>query len=189
MVSLAPRWAAKLRTSKKAAAIEVVEPAVERLSGHVLICGFTDVGEMAAKALEQFGVPYAVIDLDPEHIRDLRKRGVHCVFGDSTQATILAHAHVASAAAVLIAVLQPAPAEAIIRQVRKVNQRIPVLARALRQRDYQFFLDAGATIVVQPDMEAAATLVRDALSLLKQPDQKTESYVAALRKQPAHGSA
>jgi hypothetical protein len=30
-------------------------------------------------------------------------------------------------------------------------------------------------------MEAAATMVRDALSLLKQPEQKTAAFVAALR--------
>ena len=189
LVKFAPAWAAKLRTAKKAAAVDVVDPAIERLSGHVLICGYTEVGEMAGKAFAQFGISYGVIDLDPEHIRELRQRGVPCIFGDSTQANILAHAHAATAAVVLIAVAQPSRAEAIIHQVRKLNQRAPVLARAHRQRDYEFLLNAGATIVVQPEMEAAAQLVRDALSLLKQPEQRTAAYVAALRKEPAHGGA
>jgi CPA2 family monovalent cation:H+ antiporter-2 len=189
LVKFAPVWAAKLRTSKKVVAVEVADHAIEHLSGHVLICGYTDVGEMAAKAFAQFGITYGVIDLDPEHIRELRKRGVPCIFGDAAQTRILEHAHVATAAAVLIAVVQPSRAEAIIHQVRKWNQRAPVLVRAHRQRDYQFLLNAGATIVVQPEMEAAAQLVRDALSLLKQPEQKTAAYVAALRKEPAHGGA
>lgn len=189
LVRFAPTWAAKLRTSKKATAVDVGDPAIERLAGHVLVCGYTDVGEMASKAFDQFGVTYGVIDLDPDHVRDLRQRGVPCIFGDATQALILEHAHADTAAAVLVAVAQPARAEAIIRHVRKLNRRAPILARAHRQREYEFFLNAGASIVVQPEMEAATTLVRDALSLLKQPEQKTAAYVAALRKEPAREGA
>jgi CPA2 family monovalent cation:H+ antiporter-2 len=189
LVKLAPGWAAKLRTSKKAVVLDTVDPAVERLTGHVLVCGYTEVGEMASKAFEQFGITYAVVDLDPDHIRNLRMRGVPCVFGDATQERILEHAHVGTAAAVLVAVAQAARVEAVIRHVRKLNPRAPILARAHRQRDYQFLLNAGASIVVQPEMEAASTMVRDALSLLKQPEQKTTAYVAALRKEPAHGGA
>jgi len=188
LVKLAPGWAAKLRTRHKGADVEIAEPALHALSAHVLICGYTDVGEMAAKAFEQFGIPFAVIDLDPDHIAALRKRGVPCIFGDAAQSTILAHAHVADVAAVVIALVQPSRTEAIIREARRQNPHAPILARAQRERDYEFFLDAGATIVVRPEMEAAATLVRDALSLLKQPEQTTASYLAALRKEPAHGT-
>ncbi|MBI2677619.1 MAG: cation:proton antiporter [Candidatus Koribacter versatilis] len=189
LVKFAPGWAAKLRTSKKAADVEVTDTTIERLAGHVLVCGYTEVGAMASKAFDQFGVTYGVIDLDPDQVRSLRQRRIPCIFGDATQAHILEHAHVATAAVILVAIAQPARAEAIIRHVRKLNPRAPILARAFRQRDYQFLLNAGASIVVQPEMEAATTLVRDALSLLKQPEQKTSAYVAALSKGPAHGGA
>src|SRR3954464_866348 len=189
LVKLAPGWAAKLRTRNKSAAMDEAAETLSNLSSHVLICGYTEVGEMTAKAFEQFRIPYAVIDLDPDHIARLRARGVHCIFGDATHAAILSHAHVKDVAAVVICIVQPGRTEAIIREVRKQNARAPILARANRERDYQFFLDAGATIVVLPEMEAATTLVRDALTLLKQPEQTSASYVAALRKEPAHGSA
>jgi len=186
LVRYAPDWAAKLRTRKHAAAVEVTGPDVEKLRGHVVLCGYTEMGQMAAQAFEQFGIRYAVVDLDPDQIRALRKRGAPCVFGDASHVRILEHAHAEHAAAVVVALVQPGRAEAIVRQVRKLNPGVPVLVRAHRQRDYTHLLDAGATIVVQPEMEAAATLVRDALSLLKQPEQKTTAYVAALRKQQTH---
>ncbi|HTM58798.1 MAG TPA: NAD-binding protein, partial [Burkholderiales bacterium] len=180
LVRFVPRWATTLRTRKKIA-VESLDPAVDRLSGHVLICGYTEVGAMAARAFESFGIPFGVVDLDPEHIRDLRARGIPCLFGDATHTLILEHAHAATASAILVTMLQPTRAEAVIRHTRKLNPRAAILARAHRQRDYQFFLEAGASVVVQPEMEAAATMVRDALSLLKQPEQKTAAFVAALR--------
>jgi CPA2 family monovalent cation:H+ antiporter-2 len=189
LVKLAPGWAAKLRMRHKSAGVEIAEQSLRDLSSHVLICGYNEVGEMTAKAFDQFHIPYAVIDLDPDTIARLRARGVHCIFGDATHATILAHARVQDVAAVVVCVIQPNRTEIIIREVRKQNGSAPILARAHGERDYQFFLGAGATIVVLPEMEAAATLVRDALSLLKQPEQTSESYIAALRKEPAHGSA
>ena len=189
LVRYAPDWAARLRTRKHATPIEVAVPDAGKLRGHVVLCGYTEIGQLAAQAFEQFGIAYAVIDLDPDHIRSLRKRGVPCVFGDAAQARILEHARADHAAAVVITLPQPSRAEAILRQVRKQAPAVPVLVRAHRQRDYAFLLDAGATIVVQPEMEAAATLVRDALQLLKQPEQKTSAYLAAIRKQAAPGSA
>src|SRR3954468_18968141 len=183
LVKLAPGWAAKLRTAHKSDGVQIAEGMSPAAAQRVLICGYTEVGEMTAKAFDQFGIDYTVIDLDPDHIARIRKRGVPCIFGDATHSTILARAHVADAAAVVIALVQPSRTEAIIREVRRRNPRVPILARAQGPRDYEFFLNAGATIVVQPEMEAAATLVRDALGLLKQPEQTTANYVAGLRRE------
>ena len=186
LVKLAPKWASAMRTRKKTA-VTPADDGIERLRAHVVICGFTEVGALTAHAFETFHIPYAVIDMNPEHIHTLRSRGVPGVFGDATHALILEHAHVSTASAVVVAVEQPARAEAIIRKARKLNPKAPILARAHSQRDYQFLLDAGASVVVQPEMEAAAQMVRDALSLLHPPDQHTDRYVAALRtaRQPA----
>ena len=190
LVKMAPQWASALRT-RDHAAVEPVDPGVERLRDHVVICGYTEVGALTSHAFETFRIQYAVIDMDPEHIHDLRKRGVPSVFGDATHPLILEHAHASTASAIVVAVDQPARAETIIRHARKLNPKAPILARAHVRRDYQFLLDAGASVVVQPEMEAAAQMVRDALSLLHPPDQHTDQYVAALRpkRQPAGGTA
>jgi CPA2 family monovalent cation:H+ antiporter-2 len=184
LVKMAPRWASALRTRKQVA-VEPTDAGVERLREHVVICGYTEVGALTAHAFEAFRIQYAVIDMNPEHIHDLRTRGVPCVFGDATHNLILEHAHVSTASAIVVSVDQPARAESIIRHARRLNPKAPILARAHIQRDYQFLLDAGASAVVQPEMEAAAQMVRDALSLLHPPDQHTDKYVAALRTRPA----
>jgi CPA2 family monovalent cation:H+ antiporter-2 len=184
LVKSAPKWASALRTRKQVA-VEPTDAGVERLRDHVVVCGYTEVGALTAHAFETFRIQYAVIDMNPEHIHDLRGRGVPCVFGDATHPLILEHAHVSTASAIVVAVDQAARAEAVIRHVRRLNPKAPILARAHVQRDYQFLLDAGASAVVQPEMEAAAQMVRDALSLLHPPDQHTDKYVAALRTRPA----
>lgn len=188
LVKLAPKWASALRT-RKTVEVDALDSGTERLRDHVVICGYTEVGALTAHAFETFRIHYGVIDMNPEHIHALRLRGVPCVFGDATHTLILEHAHVSTASAIVVAVDQPARAESIIRHARKLNPKAPILARAHAQRDYQFLLDAGASVVVQPEMEAAAQMVRDSLSLLRPPDQHTDKYVAALRKQPAGESA
>lgn len=186
LVKYAPDWAARLRARKKGAAVPVAEAGVDKLRGHVVLCGYGEVGEMVARAFESFRVPYAVVDMDPEAIRDLRRRGVPCVFGDPVHARILEHAHVESAAAVVVAVAHSAQAELVVRRVRKLNAEVPVLARAHHRADYGQLLDAGASIVIQPEMEASATLVRDALGIVKLPESATASYLTQLRKAHTH---
>ena len=64
-----PDWAASWRLRHGWTVPETPPP-----PRHVVLCGFGRVGSAIGEAFETFGIPYVVIERDPDLIRDLRER-------------------------------------------------------------------------------------------------------------------
>ncbi len=70
----------------------------------MVLCGFGRVGSFIGAALETFGIPYAVIDIDPDVQSEVRARGVPAVFGDPAHAHVLERAGASGAALVVMTI-------------------------------------------------------------------------------------
>lgn len=76
LVRYVPGWLARMRLARYAAAVSQASPARDGLRNHVVLCGFGRVGSAIGTALETFGVPYLVIEIDPHIGATLQMRGV-----------------------------------------------------------------------------------------------------------------
>jgi len=63
--------------------------------------------------------------------------------------------------------------------LRRLNLNIPILGRAHRASDHASLAAAGANEVVQPEMEASATIIRHAATYLRLPDEQVRAYLRA----------
>jgi CPA2 family monovalent cation:H+ antiporter-2 len=174
-----PRWLeAWLRVERAA---EPAPPAPGEPSGHAVICGFGRVGREVAEALQAFGIPYAVVDLDPEALREARARGAVAVFGEAASHRALERAGVPRARLAVVAVPEAAAAVRCVQAIRQLNPQVPVLARAHHASTRGVLLEAGATEVVQPEVEAALTMVRHSLDWLGVPHEAGRAYLKQAR--------
>lgn len=148
---------------------------------HVLLCGYGRVGSAIGEALATFGIPFAVVERDPDVIKELRGRRVHCLFGDAGNAELLRQAGAASATLVIIALPEIRPAERAVRAVRALAPEVPLLARAHRRAEAELLRRHGASEVIQPELEASATLIRHALSILGAPKERALEYLGRFR--------
>jgi CPA2 family monovalent cation:H+ antiporter-2 len=69
----------------------------------VVVCGFGRIGSAVGEALETFGVPFVVLETDPDVVRGLRARGVPCLYGDAAHPRLLQAAGAARAPLVVVA--------------------------------------------------------------------------------------
>jgi len=148
---------------------------------HAVLCGFGRVGSALGEALETFGIPFTVVERDPEVIRELRARGVPCLFGDAGHRALLLHAGATSATLVVVALPDIGPTERAVRVARFVNPKVPILARAHGRQEAEALRRLGATEVIQPEVEASATLIRHALATLGLPKQRAIDYLERFR--------
>jgi monovalent cation:H+ antiporter-2, CPA2 family len=179
IVKAGSKWIARQRS------VPVVDAAssgdLEELRDHVIVCGFGRLGGPAGTAFETFSLPYVVVEIDPETVKAVRSRNIRCVFGDPAHRPVLEAVHVEHAALVLITLPEMERSLLAIRNVRSLNRTVPILARAHRRADHQTLLNAGATMVVQPEVEASATLIAEALELLRVPRERGLAYVKRYR--------
>ena len=174
-----PRWMERFLVSRPAP--EVAGVPVEPLDGHVIICGYGRVGREVADALVAFRVPFAVVDLDPEATRAARAKGALAVFGDAGNDLILRRAGADRARLVVVVIPEVEAARRCVHALRRLREDLPVLARLHQQRHRALLFEAGATEVVQPEVEAALTLVRHSLDRLGVDHHAGRNYLQQAR--------
>src|SRR2546422_160555 len=182
LVKLVPMWIGRARLAHaQAPAPAAGSRSSGALQGHVVVCGFGRVGRAIGEALETFGVPYVAIETDPDIVKSLRARGVPAVFGDAAQRIILAAARAERAALVILTVPETERARLAVRRLRALNPGAPVLARAWDLAGRDRLAEEGAAEVIQPELEAAATLIRHALERLSLPRDQVLAYLNRYR--------
>lgn len=180
LVRLVPRWIGPARLAKGSAPALGL-PSAPVLEGHVVLCGFGRVGSAIGEALETFGVPYVVIETDPDIVKSLRARNVPAVFGDAAQRVILAAAQADQAALVILAIPENDRARQAVRRIRALNPTVQILARVHDLAWRARLMEAGAAEVIQPEEEAASTLIRHALERLSLPRERVLAYLNRFR--------
>lgn len=150
-------------------------------SGRVLICGFGRVGGTIGEALEAFHIPYTVVDLSPEVVQALRARGIPAVYGDVAGAPVLRRAGAERVGLAVVATPDFERTRLAVRRLREMNPTMPILARSTHPVQRRALLDAGATEVIQPEFEAAQTLIRHGLERLGIPHDQVKAYMEQQR--------
>jgi CPA2 family monovalent cation:H+ antiporter-2 len=186
LVRHAPRWlsALGLMESRSAASSP---PAGDEQRGHVVLCGFGRVGSAVGEALATFGLRYTVIERDPDVVKGLVTRGVPALYGDAGRRSTLERAGVREAALLIVALPDVEHARLAVRAARSLNAHVPMLVRAHGRAQSDALQRDGASEVIQPELEAAGTLIRHALARLQLPKSLALDYLERFR--DAMGSA
>jgi CPA2 family monovalent cation:H+ antiporter-2 len=179
MVRVAPRYLGALRLAGRATP-ETARPAPE-LAGHVILCGYGRVGSAVAEALDTFRVPWLAIENDPDIVRGLRERGIPSLFGNAGQRGLLESAGAGHAALAVVALPQLEGTRLAVSNLRTLNPTLPILARTHDRAEHERLRQAGATEIIQPELEAASTLIRHALRRLDLPRERVLAYLGQYR--------
>jgi CPA2 family monovalent cation:H+ antiporter-2 len=182
LVRYAPDWISGLRLSRDARQLPHGAAEPDRLSGHVILMGFGRVGSAVGEALETFGVPYVVIETNPDVVKGLRSRGVASLFGDGAQPRLIEVAGAARARLAVVTIPDGERAQLAVRALKSMNLRLPILARAHDARVAEQLEKKGARRVIRPELEGAAALIRDALAQLALPQERVGAYLDRFRR-------
>jgi CPA2 family monovalent cation:H+ antiporter-2 len=133
---------------------------------HVVICGFGRSGQHLAKMLEQEGIGYVALDVDPDLVRQAAAAGESVVYGDAARRETLVAAGVMRASAVAITYADTPSALKILHHVRELKPDLAVIVRTQDDHDLEKLMAAGATEVVPEVLEGSLMLGSHALVLL-----------------------
>ncbi|MBI3342790.1 cation:proton antiporter [Candidatus Gottesmanbacteria bacterium] len=126
---------------------------------HIVICGYGRVGKYVGRALEMTGIPFLVVDYNHQTIKSLRARGIHVVYGDPADRDVLDFAQVDLARAVIIAIPDRHTQELVIGHAQTLNRHIKIICRTHHEEDQARLKSLGVTTIIQPEFEAAVSIV------------------------------
>lgn len=130
------------------------------LQDHVIIAGYGLAGRELASSLEDCGMPYIIVDLNPENVRSAIQRVEPAYFGDVTSTEVLESLGTPHARELVLVIND---VDATIRAVRAARSLAPdlhIFARVFYVADIERVVRAGATEVVAAELEAAAEVTR-----------------------------
>jgi CPA2 family monovalent cation:H+ antiporter-2 len=137
--------------------------------GHAILCGYGRNGQYLGRFLENEGISFIALDLDPERVREAAAAGETVVFGDAAKRETLIAAGLSRASIVVITFVDTEAALRVIHLVNDLRADIAVVVRTFDERDYDKLSAAGATEVVPESLESSLMLATHALVLLGVP--------------------
>jgi monovalent cation:H+ antiporter-2, CPA2 family len=153
----------------KSVEIAQIAQAAIAVDKHVVICGFGRSGQHLGKMLEQEGIPFVALDLDPDLVRKAAAAGESVVYGDAGRRETLVAAGINRASACVITYADTPSTMKVLRHVRALKPDIPVVVRTQDDHDLKKLTEAGATEVVPEVLEGSLMLGAHALVLLGVP--------------------
>ena len=126
---------------------------IDKLSGHVIVCGYGRNGQQAAQILQYHNQPYVVIEQRQELIDKViaEKPRLLYLIGDGTDDDILKRAGIDRARALITALPTDADNVFIVLSARSMNPNIQIISRASHAGSYPKLIKAGANHVIMPD--------------------------------------
>jgi voltage-gated potassium channel len=127
---------------------------LEKMQGHVIICGFGRNGQQAAKTLKAHKLSFVIIEKNDEAMKHHKQDDPSLVYmaGDATEDEMLMRAGITKAQAVLVTLPEDADNVFIVLSARSLNSNIHIVSRASSQSATAKLYKAGANNVVMPDM-------------------------------------
>ncbi|ATP21760.1 cation:proton antiporter [Sphingobium yanoikuyae] len=155
----------------------------QELKGHVVLAGCGPVGRLVALTLEASEIPYLAIERNVERLRRAQQEGHKAVFGDASRAGILKAAGVDRAAAIIVLVNNWHRSVRIIREAKRLNPAIQVIASLRDDAHLGELAQAGAAHVFPENYAAGLGLGAQALMTLGMTADDATDRIRAMRAQ------
>jgi CPA2 family monovalent cation:H+ antiporter-2 len=172
---MVPRWAT--RAGKKMQPTEVART----IENHVVILGFGLTGRNLAHVLRRVGIPYVVIEMNPETVQEERRKGEPIFFGDAQRPEILEHARLSHARVLVIAINEPLSVRQATHLARRNHPGLHIIVRTRFLSELQPLMAIGASEVIPEEFETALEIFSRTLRHLLVPRDVVESIVREAR--------
>lgn len=127
-----------------------MEAAINKLSGHYIVCGCGRVGRQVAREFAADGVPFVVVDQDPQKVEECLEKGYPAIRGEASEDATLEEAGVRSARGLVATVNSDADNVFVVLSGRKINPSLHIVARASSEESASKLEIAGADRTLSP---------------------------------------
>lgn len=131
-----------------------------QVTGHVVVVGYGRVGRRIVAALRTHCMRFVVADQNREIIESLRAEGIHAVAGNAAEPAVLIQAHIARAAALVIATPDTFHVRQMIEIARALNPSIETIVRTHSEEEASLLRQENAGTVFVGEHELALGMFR-----------------------------
>jgi monovalent cation:H+ antiporter-2, CPA2 family len=156
-------------------------PNIEVMKDHVIIVGYGVNGRNVARSAKNEGIPYVVIDIDPDIVDSDQRIGEQISYGDATQDYVLRNAGIANARVMVIAISDRSATRRITDLARRMNRDVYIIARTRYIHEIRILQNLGANEVIPEEYETSLEIFSRVLEKYQVPRKRIESFIDLIR--------
>jgi monovalent cation:H+ antiporter-2, CPA2 family len=148
---------------------------------HLIIIGYGVNGRNVAIAAQKASIPYVIIEINPETVRQEKLKGTPITYGDAAQKTVLEHAGIITAKSVIVTAGDPVSSWRVIEAAKRLNPDVYVIARTHYLNEIDRFYAIGSDEVISDEFECSIELFSRVLNRYIVPGDEIETICNQLR--------
>ena len=157
---------------------------------HVIIIGFGLNGRNLAKVLKETDIPYLILEVNSDTVREMKRKGEPIYYGDGTSIEILHKLTIGRARLLVVAISDPASTRAIVSVARHENPDLHIIVRTRYLAEVDDLKSLGANEVIPEEFETSVEIFSRVLQqynfpnnmILEMVDRVRSGSYTALRK-------
>ena len=156
-------------------------PPTEVLSDHLIIIGFGINGKNMAKAASKAHIPYVVVEINPEIVRNEKSQGESIYFGDAAHGTVLKNVNISEARIMVVAISDPVGTLKILDVARKLNPNLYIIVRTRYIRDMESLYQMGADEIIPEEFETSIEIFSRVLDQYNLSKEEIDDFITEIR--------
>lgn len=153
----------------------------KEIENHLVIIGYGINGSNLAKAAAASNIPYVVIEMNAETVKQEKTKGVPIIFGDATQDHILEAVHLSKARAAVIAISDNFAVRTIIKNIRSQSSTLYLVVRTRFVKETMELIALGADEVIPEEFETSIQIFTNVLQNFLVPEDDINRFIDVIR--------
>lgn len=155
---------------------------IAELENHVIVIGYGPAGQRLVRVMQAKGIPFVVIELNPQTAEAIEKDGLPVLYGDASRIHILELAGIHRAKLCAIVINDPTSVQHIVELAAYLNPTVQIVARARFISEVAILQQSGADIVVPQELETSVRIFKHVLDAYLVPGDEVRQLTAMIRK-------
>jgi CPA2 family monovalent cation:H+ antiporter-2 len=151
------------------------------IKDHLIVVGFGLNGRNVTRAAKLAGVPYLIIEMNPETVRIEKKKGEPIYYGDAGQEAVLKHANIKEARIVVLVISDPGATRRIALIARRLNPEVHIISRTRFLQEMEALYKLGVNEVIPEEFETSVEIFSRVLAKYLIPRDEIDRFVTDVR--------
>jgi len=153
----------------------------EEMHDHLIIIGYGFNGKTVSNAAKTAGIPYVIIETNPETVRHERQHGERIHYGDATHETVLDSVNIKSARVLVVGISDYIATRTIIDVAKRINPDIYIIARTRYMNEIKTLSQMGADEIIPEEYETSVEIFSRLLKKYLVPEEEIYRFTREIR--------
>jgi len=129
------------------------------IEDHTIIVGYGLNGRNLANVLNSRKIPFVIIELNPENVKEAEKKGHRVIYGDATKRKLLEEADIKTAKVITFAISDALVIDHAVATARFMNSKVMIIARTKYVTEIDRLYELGADTVFAEEYETSIEIL------------------------------